>query len=495
VRTGAFGHCSRINSSPGADVNWKNEYSAPLHVACANGDSSKVVEALLAAGANVNATLGNGFTPLLALICREPKAPITSTSRLTIARLLLAANCDVNKELEEGRTALVYACCHNRSDDLIRLLCEHGAVLTREALFSCFYYDYPHALIARISCLLEHGMDINVKDSVGRTALHWAATKRNTDVLRLLLDHDADVSIQSPDRRTALMDVSSRVLCDQIFRDDEIPILRMLLERMSKVDKKLIDLQDVEGCTALHLAARYNSWQVIHELLNWGPDILCRADKASDTALHSCVLCHGEESRRLSNLQCLVEHANGYGLDGINIQDQRGRTVLHLALENADSNRSVIEYLSTKADVSIQDMEGKTPLHIAVKSDFSEILVQMLLRSRHATEAANTLDCYGRTALHDAVLLNNFNLVEAISQIADVNIRSHEGKTALHYALTGRAITCVELLLKRNANTSVRDNDGNTPLVLACTLFDHEIQSHLTIIFQLYKRGIAYGDV
>jgi len=67
-------------------------------------------------------------------------------------------------------------------------------------------------------------------------------------------------------------------------------------------------------------------------LLNWGPDLLCQAGDASSTVLHSGVLCHGEESRHLSNLQGLVEHANGYGLNGINNQDQRGHTVLHLAL-------------------------------------------------------------------------------------------------------------------------------------------------------------------
>jgi len=192
-----------------------------------------------------------------------------------------------------------------------------------------------------------------------------------------------------------------------------------------------------------------------------------------------------------------VEHANGYGLNGINIQDGQGRTVLHLALEKAGSSKSVIEYLSTKVDVSIQDVEGNTPLHIAVKCDHSKVLVQMLLRSRHAAEAANTLNGLGRTPLQEAVLLNHANLVQAIGLIADVNVRSnHDGKTALHYAVTARATTCLEVLLMLNANVSVRDNDGNTALALACnSCEDDENHSQLTMIFELYKLGIAYGEV
>jgi len=132
------------------------------------------------------------------------------------------------------------------------------------------------------------------------------------------------------------------------------------------VNKKLIDLKDVNGYTALHFAARSDSWQVIHELLNCAPNLLCQAGDASSTALH-CALDAEYQCIRLKNLQCMVEHANGYSVDGVNIQDGRGRTMLHLALENARNNHSVIDYLSTKVDVSIQDVEGNTPLHVAIK--------------------------------------------------------------------------------------------------------------------------------
>jgi len=241
-----------------------------LHEACHYGQSPDVVEALLAASANVNSTVYVHYsiehTHLMALA--TSKAPITS--QLTIAHLLLAANCDVNHETEDRDTALICACCHCDSGELVCWLLEHGARVTPSALSACFYYDNPHAATVKISYLLEHGMDINVTGAAGRTALCWAATKNKKGLVRLLLDHNADVSVQDQDGQTVLMELTSH-----IFDDHEIPFIVMLMKQMISVDKKLIDIQDVNGCTALHFASKRNSWQIIHHLLNWEPNLLC----------------------------------------------------------------------------------------------------------------------------------------------------------------------------------------------------------------------------
>jgi len=267
------------------------------------------------------------------------------------------------------------------------------------------------------------------------------------------MDHHADVSIQNPSGRTALMEAVS---IDTYTSDDQISVVRMLLERMNTVDKQLIDLRDLMGNTALHLAARYSSWQVIKELLNWGPNLFLQS---RHPALHQAI--HAvNESNLINNIRCLVEHANGYGLNSINIQNSLGRTVLHLAMERASIDKSVkylsvIEYLSNKVDVSIQDVRGNMPLHIAMKCSKCSKIVQMLLHSCHAPKVANTQNALGRMPLHEAILLNHANIVPVIGQIADVSLPCHTGKTALHYAVMKRATTCLDHLLMLNANVSV----------------------------------------
>jgi len=288
------GHLSLVQECirAGADVNWKSVHwisSQPLHEACGHGDCPEVVEALLAAGADVNAIDDDGVTPLIRLVCCSLAS---YTAGLMTARLLLAANCDVNHEPSEGDTALFYAYRFSKGY-VVPLLIEHGARVTPEGLCELLFYRSHNVTL---SWLLEHGVDVNNRDTIGNTALHWAALKRYRPVFLLLLDH-ADVSIQNSSGRTALMDVSRDTI-----RDADIPMVRMLLERMNNVNKKLIDLQDVDGCTTLHLAARYNSWQVIHKLLNWGLNLLHQTGDTSSTALHLCVLCLQKELIHLSNL-------------------------------------------------------------------------------------------------------------------------------------------------------------------------------------------------
>jgi len=75
----------------------------------------------------------------------------------------------------------------------------------------------------------------------------------------------------------------------------------MLLEQITAVNKKLIDLLDVEGYTALHESAE-STEEVIHELLNYTPNLLCQTGDTSSTTLHLCLLSLRDEWIHLRNL-------------------------------------------------------------------------------------------------------------------------------------------------------------------------------------------------
>jgi len=98
---------------------------------------------------------------------------------------------------------VLVCCCYCDSDEMICLLCEHGARITSKAAFACF-----HCSFAVINCLLEYGMDANVTDENGRTIINLATQCKNLDLIHLLLDHDTDLSIQDQIGWTTLMNVS-----------------------------------------------------------------------------------------------------------------------------------------------------------------------------------------------------------------------------------------------------------------------------------------------
>jgi len=51
-------------------------------------------------------------------------------------------------------------------------------------------------------------------------------------------------------------------------------VVHLLLEHMSLMDKCLMDHQDAEGHTALHMAAQVGSQSLVEELLNWKPNLM-----------------------------------------------------------------------------------------------------------------------------------------------------------------------------------------------------------------------------
>jgi len=87
-------------------------------------------------------------------------------------------------------------------------------------------------------------------------------------------------------------------------------------------------------------------------------------------------------------------------------------------------------------------------------------------------------------------------IVRALSQVTNVNAQNREGKTALHYAVEIFDFAFIHVLLyEQKTNLSLQDYGGHTPLSLACGLCtDEEACSQLSVIFQLYQYGVAYGE-
>jgi len=246
---------------------------------------------------------------------------------------------------------------------------------------------------------------------------------------------------------------------------NQLQIIHLLLERMDLADKSIIDHQDNEGYTALHFAARIGSRRIAQEILKWGPSVNLQSRNSHETALHSAL----------------------------------SANYVHPVLPFGCMRRDYlvfVEYMSSVVDVRIPDANGNTALHIALKRGLLQQLLDILLRGYHDQNAANVCNKEGRTALMEAMIQRNTLTVMKLFPITDINISDVEGKTALHYAVEMRFNTFVNMALKRNVNLLARDTKGNTALALACCLdkSGHNNHVQLSMIFQLYRYGVAYGE-
>jgi ankyrin repeat protein len=173
---------------------------------------------------------------------------------------------DINKKDTNGRTALMIAASTN-SASAVSLLIRRGAD-TSGAVRSAVSNDASGALGALIDSgkytvespeivnalhfavnenkpnifkyLLEKGVNINVKDSAGNTALVLAVTKVNKGFVKILLAKKADVNVQNNRGETALMIAAA---------NSETDILEWLLK--AEAD---FTIKDTNGKTALQHA-------------------------------------------------------------------------------------------------------------------------------------------------------------------------------------------------------------------------------------------------
>lgn len=232
----------------GVDVNARNGVDwTLLHDVSFFPQLRKVLDALLARGANIEARAMGGKTPLLWAV---EHANEYMTSRL------LAVGVDVKATDDLGRTAL-----HLVSPDEDDLASHIGS---REEI---------------LRLLIRSGLDIEARDVDGRRPLHAASENRfGRMAMRILLAAGADAGARAKWGATALHFASGK---------GAVKNVRLLLSRRfrSRLD---VDATDDLGRTALFLASEKGHMKVVRRLLRAGADT-GRRDEVGRTALDMAV--------------------------------------------------------------------------------------------------------------------------------------------------------------------------------------------------------------
>ena len=207
--------------------------------------------------------------------------------------------------------------------------------------------------------LIEDGVDVNCKDSQGKTPLHHAAERGNMEaVLRLYRASNLDLDSQDVKGRTAL----HLAIVSKAPRSDSVmPLLLNFKANISAADR--------QGRTPLHYAVWKTNLPKQQFLHNFDTPVNIR-DENGWTPLHVATHAGNTEAVKL-----LVEH----GAD-CNIQTSECYTPLLLA--SYDGRVEIVKFLlphCSKADVCQSD--GYGPLHfvaLAGDSGHYDVAVELL---------------------------------------------------------------------------------------------------------------------
>uniref|UniRef100_A0A182JHQ4 Histone-lysine N-methyltransferase n=1 Tax=Anopheles atroparvus TaxID=41427 RepID=A0A182JHQ4_ANOAO len=196
-----------------------------------------------------------------------------------------------------------------------------------------------------IICRAQSVDFLNILDRELRTALMCAVLGEKSDIIKLLLDCGADVTVKGPDGMTVLH------LAAKLGQQEAVRvILESARKRLTARDMlAFVNGVDCGSYTALVWAAENRHKETIQLLLEVGADVnIC--DKENNTSLHWAAMAGCSETMHL-----LVKN----GCDP-NVQNINGDTPLHLACRHENGTICIL-LLTMGASLNVRNASNELP--------------------------------------------------------------------------------------------------------------------------------------
>jgi len=288
-------------------------------------------------------------------LCRQLLEGITNAqNRECLLNIRTVDEFDMGGWKVDARVAAIHISAYNGNSGVVRLLCQ------------------------------EYGVDANCSTSEtieepikGITALEWAARKGHVEVVKALLDNQADANASYTDGVTPLLTAAY---------EGHAEVVKLLLE--NKAD---VNATDTDGVTPLYIAVQNGHTEVVKLLLDNKADVNASKHNGVTPIFVAAQVGHTEVVKLLIDNKADVNASRHNGGHPLHIAAQNGHTeVVKLLIKN-------------KADVNAsRQTDGVTPLYIAAQNGHTEV-VKLLLENKADVNASKhngvtpVCCCSGRT--------------------------------------------------------------------------------------------------
>jgi len=170
-----------------------------------------------------------------------------------------------------------------------------------------------------------------------------------------------------------------------------------------------------------------------------------------------------------ANLTPNVQQSSPSANEGVDARDFEENTAL-IAAASAGQIETVKQLLDNGAHPDSQNVYGYTPLLAALSH--GHLSVASTLIQRGANVHLSSVE--GESAVHFAAIRGDESLVASLLENgAFLNVQDGEGDTVLHWAVREKTYAMLNYLLQqKHCNSSIANEDGETPLHLAACLGD-----------------------
>lgn len=300
----------------------------------------------------------------------------------------------------------------DRNSPLVLALLDRGVELTTKDEAGNTALHIAAGLVDNVEVvtrLLEAGADINAVGNGGATPLHSATCTADSEMVQLLVDFKADITLMDEDHMTALA---------RAVENGKLEVQPVL--EMEVADSEAMT-EEARNVGVIELAAH----PVIHEfeMLNEAPTLPTFRPHITKTDPHgSTTLLEAARDGDLDRVRALLA-------DGVEIEvaGEDGLRPLHYAA-NGGHTEVVKELLAAGAEIeSMGGRFGSRPLHYAALGGHTGVVKELLTAGAEMEAVDNT----GDRPLHDAVRGGHTEIVkELLAAGAQVQARTRDGETA-----------------------------------------------------------------
>ncbi|KAI6170532.1 Serine/threonine-protein phosphatase 6 regulatory ankyrin repeat subunit B [Aphelenchoides bicaudatus] len=342
-------------------VNYTDKYHRfPLHIASLKGRCN-IIKLLLENNANPNALAKFGIDLPTTLPSVSALQLAASTEHTECVRTLLNSGSDISHQDRDGVTALHIACQFGRYETAKTLIDKSPHLINVTDNYNRYPIHYAawNGRCDIIKLLLESNADVNSLTRSSESALYLASKVGNVECARILLSNGADINRQTYQGYTSIHVAAET---------GNYEVAKLLLERGAN-----INATDDGGITPLHAAARHGRCNVVLLLLDNDADVNALAKFSDDDLTASPSVSALYFASKYGHAECVRILLNkGSKVDQ---QDRYGKTSLHIAAQKA--HYDVVKMLVEKgANTSIRDNANKRALDLIKNKELVDYLTE-----------------------------------------------------------------------------------------------------------------------
>ncbi|KAJ3093545.1 Ankyrin repeat and SOCS box protein 3 [Physocladia obscura] len=435
----------------GADFNEDSEYeshsqsitASPVYFAARFG-SLEILKLLLDKNAKCNTDLVG-----------SPAHVAAEFNQVNVLKFLMEYGIDIHKLIPKTEFSLFQTAVVNNATDSVRFLLENGASSGADVngisndSRTPIYMAVQQGSLDVIKVLAENGANIDFMAKDGTTVLGMAVKKKRPEVVKIILEYGADPNIFSENQPI-------------LHQTTDWAIIQLLLEYGAFVDQV-----DKNGQTKLHMMIAQYVLYGVNELmclLDHGASIDVK-DKQGNYPL----TISATNKVEIEALQTLIQKGAN-----INVQNQRKRTALQLAL--LQNNRPKVQFLIHHgANLDLCDDKKYTALQNTIKMGNEEFVSMLLDNGANFDSITGS----GENVFHLAFKYHRLKILKLLmSRTSELN--TVKLVFPLHQAVRNySSLDFVKYFISSGINVNLKDSDGRTALMLAAKCQNSEMMRYL----------------